>query len=130
MEIQSGAAPVNSAPDEQSSTQCELQGIMGWMATIENILGRQATGIIESGCNIDAALKGIHKWLNKKHVTMAMQGGSNADLLREIRAVMRQLTEMTVIWVKVKAHRKREAETYHEVINDEMDTLASALVKY
>ena len=35
--------------------------------------------------------------------------------------------EMTVIWVKVKAHRKREAETYHEVINDEMDTLAKTL---
>ena len=56
-----------------------------------------------------------------------MQGGANADLLLEIRALMRRLPEMTVKWVKVKAHRKREAETYHEVINDEMDTLANTL---
>ena len=34
---------------------------------------------------------------------------------------------MTVKWVKVKAHRKREAETYHEVINDEMGTIANTL---
>ena len=56
-----------------------------------------------------------------------MQGGSNADLLREIRALMRQLPEMTVKLVKVKVHRKREAETYHEVIHDEMDTLSNIL---
>ena len=56
-----------------------------------------------------------------------MQGGSNADLLREIRAVMRRLPEMTLKWVKVKAHSKRETDTYHEVINDEMDTLANTL---
>jgi hypothetical protein len=40
---------------------------------------------------------------------------------------MRRLPEMTVKWVKVKAHRKRKSETYHEVINDEMDTLANTL---
>ena len=40
---------------------------------------------------------------------------------------MCRLPEMTVKWVKVNAHRKREAETYHEVINDEMDTLANKL---
>ena len=45
-----------------------------------------------------------------KNATMALQGGENADLLREIRAVMQRLPEMMVIWVKVKAHRKREAE--------------------
>ena len=56
-----------------------------------------------------------------------MQGDANADLLREIRAVMRRLHEMTVIRVKVKAHRKREAETYHEVIHNGMDTLANTL---
>ena len=56
-----------------------------------------------------------------------MHGGANADLLREIRAVMCRLPEMTVIWVKVKAHRKQEAETYHKVINNEMDTLANTL---
>ena len=60
LEIQSGAAPVDGAPEEHSSTRCELQGIMGWMATIEKILGRQATGTIEAGCDSDAALKGIH----------------------------------------------------------------------
>jgi hypothetical protein len=63
----------------------------------------------------------------QKHATRAMQGGANTDLLQEIRAVMRRLTEMTVKWVKVKAHRKREAEMYHKVINDEMDTLANTL---
>ena len=59
----------------------------------------------------------------------AIQGEANADLLRDIRAVMRRLPEMTVKWVKVKAHRKRKAkaETYHEVINDEMDTLSNTL---
>ena len=127
LEIQSGAAPVDGAPEEQSSTRCELQGILGWMATIEKLLGRQATGTIEAGCDSDAALKGIQKWLYKKHTTRAIQGGANIDLLREIRAVMRQLPEMTVKWVKVKVHRKREAETYHEVINDEMETLANTL---
>ena len=81
------------------------------MATIKKILGRQAIGTIEVGCNSNASLKGIQKWLNKKHATRAMQGGANADLIREIRALMQQLPEMTVIWVKVKAHRKREAET-------------------
>ena len=127
LEIQSGAAPVDGAPEEQSSNRCKLQGILGWMATIKKILGRQVTGTIEAGCDSDAALKGIQKWLNKKHATRAMQGGANADLLREIRAVMRRLPEMTVIWVKVKSHRKREAKTYHEVINDEMDTLTNTL---
>jgi ribonuclease HI len=66
LEIQSGAVPVDSAPEEQSSTRCELQGILGWMATIEKLLGRQATGTIEAGCDSDAALKGIKKWMNKK----------------------------------------------------------------
>jgi hypothetical protein len=40
---------------------------------------------------------------------------------------MCRLPEMTVKWVKVKAHSKWEAETYHEVINDEMDALANTL---
>jgi ribonuclease HI len=86
---------------------------MGWMVTIEKLIGQQATGTIEAGCDSDAALKGIQKWLNKKHATRAMQGGDNADILQEIRAVMHRLPEMTVKWVKVKAHRKQEAETYH-----------------
>ena len=97
------------------------------METIEKILGRQATGTIAAGCNINTALKGIHKWLNKTHATRAMQRGANADLLWETRVVMHRLPEMTVKWVKVKAHRKREAETYHEVINDEMNNLANTL---
>ena len=61
MEINSGVAPVDIAPEEHSSTQCELQGILGWMVTIEKLLVRQATGTIDSGCDSDAALKGIHK---------------------------------------------------------------------
>ena len=56
-----------------------------------------------------------------------MQGGANANLLREIRAIMRRLPEMTVKWVKVQAHKKRKAETYHEVINDDMDTLVNTI---
>ena len=34
---------------------------------------------------------------------------------------------MMVIWMNVKAHRKREAESYQNVINDEIDTLANTL---
>ena len=56
-----------------------------------------------------------------------MQGGANADLLREIITVMCRLPEMIVKWVKVKAHRKQEAETYHKVINNEMGTLTNTL---
>ena len=82
-------ALVDSAPDEQSSTRCKLQGILAWIVTIEKLLGRQAKGTIESGCDSDAALKGVQKWLNKKYATRALQGGANADLLREVRAVMR-----------------------------------------
>ena len=64
IEIHSGVAPVDSAPKEQSSTRCELQVIISWMATIENLLGRLAKGTIEAGCDSDTALKGIQKWLN------------------------------------------------------------------
>ena len=63
----------------------------------------------------------------QKHAMRARQEGSNAYLLWEIRAVMRRLPEMTIKWVKVKAHRKQEAEIYHEVINDEIDTLTNTL---
>ena len=54
----------------------------------------------------------------QKHATRAIQGGANADLLWEIRAVMRRLPDMTVKWVKLKAHRKQEAETIHVVSAD------------
>ena len=64
-EIQSGVSPVDSAPEKQSSTWCEIQGIMGWMETIGRLLGNQATGNIEAGCDIDTAKEGIHAWLNK-----------------------------------------------------------------
>ena len=113
-------APVDGAPEEHSSKRCELQGILGWMATIEKLLGRQAIGTIEAGCDNDAALKGIQKWLNKKTCNESNAGRCQRRSPTDIRAVMQRLPEMTVIWVKVKAHRKREAETYHEVINDEM----------
>ena len=56
-----------------------------------------------------------------------MQGGANVDLLQEIRAVMHRLPEMMVNWVKVKTHRKWEAQSHHKLINDEMDTLANML---
>ena len=39
IEIYSGAAPVDSTLEEKSSTRCELQVILGWMETIEKILG-------------------------------------------------------------------------------------------
>ena len=37
---------------------------LGWMATIKKLLGRQAIGTIEVGCDSNATLKGIQKWLN------------------------------------------------------------------
>ena len=45
--IQSGVTRVDSAPEEQSSTRCKLQSIIAWMAKIEKLIGRRATGTIE-----------------------------------------------------------------------------------
>ena len=63
--IQKGAAPADSAPEEKSSTRCELQGILAWLAMIEKLIGRKTRGTIEAECDRDAALKEIRKWLNK-----------------------------------------------------------------
>ena len=42
---------------------------------------------------------------------------------------MHILTEMEETWVKVKAHQKRNVKSLHEVINNEMETLANTLHK-
>ena len=63
IEIHSGAAPVDIVPEEQSSTRYKLQGILACMEKIEKLLGRRAKWTIEAGCDSDAALKGIQKWL-------------------------------------------------------------------
>ena len=84
-------------------------------------------GTIEAGCDSDAALKSIKKWLNKKHATMEMLGGANTDLLRDIRAIKCWLPELEVNRIKVKAHQKRNAKSFRKVINDEMDTLSNTV---
>ena len=56
-----------------------------------------------------------------------MQGGANADLLRKIRAVLKRLPNLTMAWLKVKAHLKRPPETVHEILNEEMDSLAKSV---
>ena len=56
-----------------------------------------------------------------------MQGGANDDLLREIRAVLKGLPHLTMAWLKVKAHLKRPPELVHEVLNEEMDSLAKSV---
>ena len=63
IEIQKGATPVDIAPEEKSSTRCELQGILEWLAMIDELLGHIAHGTIEAGCDSETALKGIIKWL-------------------------------------------------------------------
>ena len=40
---------------------------------------------------------------------------------------MLRLPYMEVNWIKVKSHRKRDAKSFHEVINDEMYTFANTL---
>ena len=97
------------------------------MATIEKLIGWRTKGTIEAGCDSDAALKGVKKWLKENHTTREILGGVNADILRDIRAVMRRLPETMVIWVKLKARRKREAQSFHELINDETNTLNNML---
>ena len=46
IEIQTGAAPVDSAPEEQSSTRCELQGIFTWLEILDTLLERRTKGFI------------------------------------------------------------------------------------
>jgi hypothetical protein len=56
-----------------------------------------------------------------------MQGGANADLLREIRAALKRLPHLTIAWLKVKAHLKRPPESVHEILNEEMDSLEKSV---
>ena len=50
--------------------------------------------------------------------------GANADILREIRSVLKRLPHLTMTWIKVKAHLKRPPESVHEILNEKMDSLA------
>ena len=59
-----------------------------------------------------------------RQATIRMKGGGNADLLREIRAVLKRIPHLTMAWLKVKAHLKRPPESVHKILNKEMDSLA------
>ena len=65
--------------------------------------------------------------VEQKYSTQEMTGGVDTDLLREIRSLMRRLPELEVHWIKLKVHRKRDTNSFHKVINNEMDTLANTL---
>ena len=62
-EIQTGITSVNSAPEEQSSIRCDLQGILAWLSMVEKLLGRIVRGSIGAGFDSDVVLKGIIKLL-------------------------------------------------------------------
>ena len=126
-EIQRGAAPVDCDPSEQSSTRCELSGILAGIKAIEKVTLGKARGIITAGCDSAGAISGIQHWTRTRQATRRMQGGANADLLREIRAVLKRLPHLTMAWLKVKAHLKRPPESVHEVLNEEMDSLAKSI---
>ena len=63
IEIQTVAAPFNSATEEQSSTHFDLQGFVAWLSVVEKSLGCMAQGSIKEGCDSNAALKVIQKWM-------------------------------------------------------------------
>ena len=60
--IQSGAAPVDCDPSEQSSTRCELSGILAGLTAIEKVTRGKARGIITAGCDSAGAISGIRHW--------------------------------------------------------------------
>ena len=126
-EIATGGAPVDCNPEENSSTRCELSGILASLAAIEQVTNGRANGLITAGCDSSAALAGVKKWLSQRFATRHMQAGSNSDLLREIRAVYRKLPRLHIKWVKVEAHLDRDPQTLHEVLNVEMDELADTV---
>ena len=53
-----------------------------------------------------------------KRITHKIMGGPNAELLWEIRTVLYRPPWLIVHWMKVKAHRKREAVLVHKLLND------------
>ena len=50
-------------------------------------------------------------------------GGPNAELLWEIRTVLYRPPGLIVHWMKVKAHREREAVLVHKLLNDAVGEL-------
>ena len=68
-----------------------------------------------AGYDSAAAIVGVKKWLSKRFATRHMQVVSNADLLREIIAVYKQLPRLHIKWVKVEAHLDRNPQTLNEV---------------
>ena len=126
-EIVKGGAPVDCNPEENASTRCELSGILACLAAIERVTNGWAKGRITAGCDSSTALSGVQKWLSQRFATRHMQAGSNADLLREIRAVSRKLPRLHIKWVKVEAHLDRDPQTLNKVLNVEMDKLADTV---
>ena len=68
-------------------------------------LGR-ATCTIKGGYDSSGALSGVRQWTRTRQVTRRIQGGENADLLQEIREVLKLLPHLKMVWLKVKAHLK------------------------
>jgi ribonuclease HI len=126
MKFSGGEAPVDCNPAEQSSTRCELSGILAGIMAVERVTLGQARGIITAGCDSAGALSGIRHWTRNRQATRRMQGGENVDLLREIWAVLKRLPHLTMAWLKVKAHLKRPPELVHEILNEKMDSLAKS----
>ena len=114
-EIQRGAAPVDCDPSDQSSTRCKLSRILAGIMAIENVTLGKSRGIITAGCDSAGAISGIRHWTRTRQATRRMQGGANADLIREIRAVLKRPPNLTMAWLNVKAHLKRPPESAHGV---------------
>ena len=108
-------------------SRCELSEVLAGLTAVERVTMGQANIIITAGCDSAGALSGIRKWSRTHQATRRMQGGSNADLLQEIRAVLKRLPHLTVAWLKVKAHLKRPPESVHEILNEKMDSLAKSV---
>ena len=72
-EIQRGAAPVDCNPAEQSSTRCELSGVLAGLTAVERVTLGQAKGTITAGCDSAGALAGIRKWSRTHQATRRMQ---------------------------------------------------------
>ena len=68
-EIATGGSPINCNPEENSSTRCELSGILACLAAIERVTNGRAKGLITAGCDSSEALAGVKKWLSQRFST-------------------------------------------------------------
>ena len=113
-EMAKGGSSSRLQPRRKSLTWCDLNGILVCLSAIEQVTNGQAKGQITAGCDSSAALAGFNILLSKRFSTCLMQAGSNADLLREIRAFSRKLPRLHFKWVKVEAHLDKDPHTPNE----------------